>query len=171
MHQQTRPSLVQIMTCRLIGTKPLSEPMLVLGLIGPAGTNFVKIWLKCGLFHSRKGIWKCQLLDGSHFVFIFELRAGSPSSNIRCLTHWSRDGCHFADDIFKCIFFNENILISLKIILQFVPKFPPTLAQIMAWRQPGDKPLSEPMMVDCWHIYPSLGLNELNSNLKMVCRN
>ena len=28
MHQWTRPSLVQIMACRLFGTKPLSEPML-----------------------------------------------------------------------------------------------------------------------------------------------
>ena len=28
----------------------------------------------------------------------------------------------FADDIFKCIFLNENILISIKISLKFVPK-------------------------------------------------
>ena len=32
----------------------------------------------------------------------------------------------------------------------------------MAWRWPGDKPLSEPMMVkSLTHIYASLGLNEL----------
>ena len=41
--------------------------------------------------------------------------------------------------------------ISIKISLQFVPKRSinnsPTLAQIMAWRRPGDKPLSEPMMI------------------------
>ena len=57
---------------------------------------------------------------------------------------------HFADDIFQCIFLNENILISIKISLKFVPKGPinniPALVQIMAWRRPGDKPLSEPMM-------------------------
>ena len=56
-----------------------------------------------------------------------------------------------ADDIFKCIFFNENVWISIKISLKFVPKGPinniPALVQIMAWRRPGDKPLSEPMMV------------------------
>ena len=34
------------------------------------------------------------------------------------------------------------------------------LAQIMAWRRTGDKPLSEPMIV-YWRIYASLGLNEL----------
>ena len=31
------------------------------------------------------------------------------------------NGRHFPDDIFKCIFLNENILISIKISLKFVP--------------------------------------------------
>ena len=47
--------------------------------------------------------------------------------------------------------FNENVCISIKISLKFVPKGPfdkiPALVQIMAWRRPGDMPLSEPMMV------------------------
>ena len=55
------------------------------------------------------------------------------------------------DDIFKCISLNENACISLKISLKFVPNVQinniPALVQIMAWRRPGDKPLSEPMMV------------------------
>ena len=62
-----------------------------------------------------------------------------------------RNKQHFADDIFKRIFFNENVWISIKISLKFVPKGPinniPALVQIMAWRRSGDKPLSEPMMV------------------------
>ena len=62
-----------------------------------------------------------------------------------------QNGRHFADDTFKPIFLNENIQISIKISLKFVPKVPinniPSLVQIMAWRRPGDKPLSEPMMV------------------------
>ena len=57
---------------------------------------------------------------------------------------------YFADDIFKRIFLNENVWISIKISLKFVPKGPinniPALVQIMAWRRSGDKPLSEPMM-------------------------
>ena len=61
------------------------------------------------------------------------------------------NGRHFADDIFKCIFVNENLWIRIKISLKFVPRGPfnntPALVQIMAWRRPGDKPLSEPMMV------------------------
>ena len=57
-----------------------------------------------------------------------------------------------AGDIFKRNFLNENILIPIKISLKFVPKGSinniPALVQIMAWRRPGDKPLSEPMMVN-----------------------
>ena len=33
-----------------------------------------------------------------------------------------QNGCHFPDDIFKCIFLNENMWISIKIPLKFVPK-------------------------------------------------
>ena len=61
-----------------------------------------------------------------------------------------QNGRHFADGIFKCIFLNENVCIPIKISLKFVPKGPiniPALGQIMAWCPPGDKPLSEPMMV------------------------
>ena len=61
-----------------------------------------------------------------------------------------QNGRHFADDIFKCFFLNENVWIPIKTSLKFVPKGPinniPALVQIMAWRRPGDKPLSEPMM-------------------------
>ena len=32
-----------------------------------------------------------------------------------------QNGRHFAEDIFKCIFLNENILIPIKISLKFVP--------------------------------------------------
>ena len=62
-----------------------------------------------------------------------------------------RNGQHFADDIFKRIFFNENVWISIKMSLKFVPKGPinniPALVQIMAWRRSGDKPLPEAMVV------------------------
>ena len=62
-----------------------------------------------------------------------------------------QNGRHFADDIFKCIFLNKNVWIPIKISMKFVPKGPinsiPALVQIMAWRRPGDKPLSESMIV------------------------
>ena len=62
-----------------------------------------------------------------------------------------QNGRHFADDMFKCIFLNENLWIPIEISLKFVPRGSinniPALVQIMAWRRSGDKPLSEPMMV------------------------
>ena len=61
---------------------------------------------------------------------------------------------------------NENVRIAIEFSLKFVPKGPinniPALVQIMAWRRPGAKPLSEPVTVSLLtHIYASLGLNEL----------
>ena len=54
-----------------------------------------------------------------------------------------------ADNIFKCVFVNENGRKPIKISLKFVAKSPidnwPVLAQVMAWRRTGDKPLPEPM--------------------------
>ena len=64
-----------------------------------------------------------------------------------------QDGRCFPDDNFQCIFLNEDVWIFIKIPLNFVSKSPinitgiPALVQVMAWRQPGDKPLSEPVMV------------------------
>ena len=61
-----------------------------------------------------------------------------------------QNGRRFPDDIFKSIFLNENVWISLKISLKFVPKVRinniPALVQIMAWRRPGNKPLFALMM-------------------------
>ena len=69
-----------------------------------------------------------------------------------------QNGRHFANDTFKRIFLNENVRISITISLKFVPKGSinniPALVQIMVWRRPGDKPLSEPMMDNLpTHIY------------------
>ena len=62
-----------------------------------------------------------------------------------------QNGWHFADDIFKCIFFSENVWTLIKISLKFVPKVPinkiPALVQIIAWSRPGDSPLSEAMLL------------------------
>ena len=58
----------------------------------------------------------------------------------------TQDGNHFPDDIFKFIFLNENVEISINIFPNGPINNNPALAQIMAWRRPGDKPLSEPMM-------------------------
>ena len=69
--------------------------------------------------------------------------------------HWHIEarngGQHSTNNIFKCTFCNENVWILTEMSLHFVPKHPSdniaALVQIMVWRHPGDKPLSEPMMV------------------------
>ena len=64
--------------------------------------------------------------------------------------NWEKMAAFLAVDIFKPIFFNENVFILIKISLKFVAAGPinnkPSLVQIMAWRWTGDKPLSEPVM-------------------------
>ena len=63
-----------------------------------------------------------------------------------------QNGWQCPDDSFKCIFLNENVWISIKISLKFVPKGPI-----------NNIPASEPMMVGLpTHIYASLGHNELS---------
>ena len=84
-----------------------------------------------------KSVWHSVWFGWHHMESINTLR---PRQN----------GRHFPINIFKWIFLNENVWISINISLKFVPKGPinniPILVQVMAWRRPGDKPLSEPMM-------------------------
>ena len=88
--------------------------------------------------------------QGTH-LFISSVLVPTPKSHAKHIEA-EANGRHFADDIFICIFLNENVCISIKIPLKFVPTSPinntAALVQIMAWRRPGDKPLSEPMMVN-----------------------
>ena len=88
--------------------------------------------------------------DPSHWRHMAWLGQNDQSKNLNTLRP-RQNGRHFPDDIFKCISLNENVWISLKMSLKFGPKGPinniPALVQIMALRRPGDKPLSEPMIV------------------------
>ena len=74
-----------------------------------------------------------------------------------------QNGCYFADNIFKCIFFNENVWIVIKISLNFILKCPINnilaMVEIMACPRPGYKPLSEPICVtlpQCVKTWPFL---------------
>ena len=62
-----------------------------------------------------------------------------------------QDGRLFPDDIFESIFLNESVQILIEISLTCVPKAPinniRALVQIMAWHHPGNKPLSEPILI------------------------
>ena len=75
-----------------------------------------------------------------------------------------QNGRHFPDDIFKWTFLNENISISIKISLNFVPKGSinniPALVQIIAWTRRQVIIWTNDALV-YWRIYASLVLNEL----------
>ena len=68
-----------------------------------------------------------------------------------------------ADDIFKCIFLNENVnRILIRISLKFAPRSPiankQALVRVKAWRRAGDKPLSEPMQICGTSVCVCLGV-------------
>ena len=114
------------------------------------GANFSEIRIKIHIvIHNCIG--KCRLRNGGHFVEGDELTWFIWDMIMLNTLRPTQNGRHFADDIFKCIFSNENKSISINISLKFVPQGRinniPALVQILAWRRPGDKPLSEPMMV------------------------
>ena len=71
-----------------------------------------------------------------------------------------QNGRHSADNIFKCIFLNENDRIPIQISLKFVPRSQvekkPALVQVMAWRRTGDKPLPEPLLTQKMAACPCL---------------
>ena len=80
-----------------------------------------------------------------------------------------RNGQHFADDIFKRNFFNENVWISIKISLKFVPKGP--VYNIPAFREWLGAVQATSHCLNQWlivyrRIYAWLGLNELTTHYR-----
>ena len=127
----------------------------------------MKIWVNSGtdkmLLPDGNNILPEQLSINSVGSCCIHLQATTMSINVITTTHLKiqnhtfntfrprQNGRHFADDTFKRFFLNENVWILIKIALKFVRKDQinniPPLVKIMAWRRPGDKPLSELMMV------------------------
>ena len=99
------------------------------------------------IFQHWFGLWLGAEQATSHY-----LNQWWPSSTTHiCVTRhrWVNWGRHNMAAIFRYIFLNENAWISIKISLIFfffskgaIDNIP-SLVQIMAWRRPGDKPLSE----------------------------
>ena len=108
--------------------------------------QWIKFWNWCILIPQRAPQVTVNL-GGVVGVYCWVWTLMGHLKHIEAETKWPP----FPDAIFKCIFIYEIIWISIKISLKFVPRGPinniPALVQIMAWRRPGDKPLSEPMMV------------------------
>ena len=111
--------------------------------------------LWCHIFFAYYDMLTSAVIERpANFSIIWKLCMWSTLDIVKCWLNTlrpSQNGRLFPDEIFKWVFLNENIWISIKISPKFVPKGPisniPVLVQIMAWRRPGDKPLSETMMV------------------------
>ena len=84
---------------------------------------------------------------------LYTILRGPPqslSSSLNTLRPRQNDH-HIPDDIFENIFLDENIWISIKILLKVVPKRPlenkSALGWVIApWHQTGDKAECEPML-------------------------
>ena len=120
----------------------------------------VLFWLDLCFFRFLRYVYKYFGMVGYNVWFHF-LCEVSPMTRMQPVDTWacnvrlntfrpSHGGRHFTDDIWKCIFLNANLWISIKIWLKIILTGPinniPALVQIMAWCRPGDKPLSEPIM-------------------------
>ena len=108
------------------------------GVVASLIKNNRRLWHVCATgITDMRWCWNIPNRDKDNFI-----NSSPPAQN----------GNHFADDVLTCIFLNENVWISIKTSMKFVPKGLinniPALVQIMAWHRPGDKPLSEPMLTN-----------------------
>ena len=136
--------LSSIKSCKAISEIKLSESQ---------GVLFRKMYsMKCGGFRSQ---WTNESKNAWHMVHHHDTLIASefhewPTGHINTLRP-RLNVRHFADDIFKCIFLNGDTWIPINISLMFDPKGQinntPALVKTMAWRRPGDKSSSEPMLV------------------------
>ena len=156
-----KSTLVQVKVCYLImlmpdGTKPLPEPM--------AGISLVKLFQgECHFTDDKSTLaqlmaWCCQTT--MHYPSQSWPRSMSPYGVIRpqwvkgihalpghnVLTHHPLDIIYFQMNFheWKVLYFDNNFtdVCSYKSPIDNNP----ALAQIMAWRRIGDKPLSEPVL-------------------------
>ena len=131
-------------------------------LTAPLGTNFNKFQIKIQNFTFDKIVFEhfyqqnvsrfveasfCEVEKSAFLTYIlFQLFVKVNTLRLR------ENGRHFAEDIFKCIFVNENLWIPIKISPKFVPKGPinnisalvqtanglaPTRRQAIIWTNDG----------------------------------
>ena len=105
------------------------------------------------LSHNELATWLTFTSPGNQQTWYLPCRIKKSLFSFRMNVNTFRprqNGRHFAAAIFQ-IFLYENTSISINISLKSVPRGPvnniAALVQIMAWRRPGDKPLSETMMI------------------------
>ena len=71
--------LVQVMVCRLVGTKPLPEPILIYCQLHQRAHTWMKFRSQLECFYSRKCNLKCCLQNGGHFIWLPLCQKGNPN--------------------------------------------------------------------------------------------
>ena len=112
-------------------------------------SNNEKMWVVGMLYHGRQDMFSCVVSTMSADGLAIQ---GAKASTATVFNHWSLNEIKaLLQTTVSNVFFNEIVLISIKTSLKFIPKSPITniaaLVQIIAGHWPGDKPLSEPMMM------------------------
>ena len=156
--------------------------------IGPSGTNFNEMLIEILTFSFMKmclkgssakwrpfclglNVLKCTLtvviaaFTKTPEWTVWPFGGTIPSYNGINSSPPGQNGRHFPDDIFKCIFLDENAWISIKISLKFVPKDPinniPALVQQWLGTDQATSHYLNQWWLGYWLIYASLVLNEL----------
>ena len=104
------------------------------------------VWCDWGITLSWRGLFFLYLGQFAETVSINHLMPDD-TYLFNTLRPW-QNGRHFPDDIYKCIFLNQNVWIFKTIWRKFVPTGAvdnnTALVHVMAWCRIADKPLSEP---------------------------
>ena len=164
-----KSTLVQVMVRRRTGDEPLPKQIMIQFMHHSVSWHFLFLQSTPleSLSHYWLSLWRsgCVSYGNRWFCFCWL---------VPIYTLTLRQNCrHFADDIFECIFCNENGWILLKISLKFVPGVRinniPALVQIMAWCWSGDYShyLNQWWLVYC-RINTLLGLNRLKTGISQT---
>ena len=102
--------------------------------------HFISIYQHSIFHHWQNPYWNRYFLamslpenQGVAYIMCFSI-----GKHIKDGTKWQ----YLTDNIFNCIFINENVFIVIEISMTFIPKCPignkSTWEQVMAWHQTGD---------------------------------
>ena len=149
MRQWTQSASVQIMACRLISTKPLSEPVLEYCWLKPLGSNLSVSWFTIQNFSFMKMhlkmssvIWQPFCPRGDKFTWQFggDGLAHSSQINWPLFCRWHFQIC-FHDT-------KKNCCIMFEIFLRYVLQGPINSKSALVWimAAPRKKPLPEPIL-------------------------
>ena len=142
-----------------------------IGLLWNRASYFPTVW-RCILLVYKLGFITC------FFKFTFytpgpvsklcEQACGFATQGITNTARLNQNGLSFPENIFKCIFFNESIKLSINIPLKFAPnKQYSSNGSDNDWHRLGDQPSPQPMVVNLlMHIFTTLPLELMPFGLR-----